>query len=146
LVDADAGDGFEIVGHAFADPVVVIVDIGLGEVEHFVGAHPIIEQIGASGVIAEMEVDTLAVVFDAAVDSGAAGVDVDVYVLDGVSAVEVGDGGGGAGDPVGDVGPGEGKGFGGVEGGLASSAVSAQAVRGRRKISAMSFVRIIYGL
>ena len=103
LADADAGDGFEVVGHSFAHPGIAAGELRLGEVEHFVGEHPVGDEFVVVGAGAEANVDAVAVVFDTSPDGGGAGgEEMDGDGFYGVAAVEMGECGGGALDPGGE--------------------------------------------
>ena len=98
VMGADTGEGFDVNGDAFFDPVMAVVNIGKSEMDHFVGEHPIVREIGPSGVGADVNRNVAAVIAPgaAAANAGAAGGnDAERSVRDGKSSVVSGDGFGG---------------------------------------------------
>jgi len=112
MLRLDAGDGLDVGGDAFLDPVMIFGDGGESEMYHFVGHHPVRFQSGRGCFVSHANRDEAAVSAERAPVSDApaiGGSDADRNVVERVASVIGGDGFSGGADPFRQLGLGNGE-------------------------------------
>ena len=98
-----AGQGFQVCRQPLLHPVVAVGEVGEAEVEHLVGYHPVVVEVGLAGGRADVDSDEATAVGDAPAHAAAAVADLDRHALHGEAAEVARCRGGGRLDPLEDL-------------------------------------------